>query len=55
VSKQSQAAAGGGHEHVLPAQDVIDDIRFQFDPNYKSYLLYNDGGPSENVKRKKFR
>jgi hypothetical protein len=27
----------------------------QFNPNYKAYVLHTDGGPSENVKRKKFR
>lgn len=27
----------------------------QFNPDYKSYVLHTDGGPSENVKRKKFR
>ncbi len=30
-------------------------VGVQFNPNYKSYVLHTDGGPSENVKRKKFR
>ncbi len=30
-------------------------VPLQFNPNYKTYVLYSDGGPSENVKRKKFR
>lgn len=27
----------------------------QFDPDYKSYVLYTDGGPTEAMKKKKFR
>lgn len=33
----------------------MQDIMLQFNPNYKAYVLHTDGGPSENVKRKKFR
>ncbi|GFR46853.1 hypothetical protein Agub_g8493, partial [Astrephomene gubernaculifera] len=41
--------------HAISLQDVYSDIMHQFNPNYKTYVLYSDGGPSENVKRKKFR
>lgn len=27
----------------------------QFNPNYQTYVLYSDGGPADNVKKKKFR
>lgn len=27
----------------------------QFAPSYSDYVLYSDGGPADNVKRKKFR
>lgn len=27
----------------------------QFAPSYSEYVLYTDGGPADNVKRKKFR
>lgn len=30
-------------------------MHLQFNPNYKTYVLYADGGPAENVKQKKFR
>eukprot|EP00201_Polytomella_parva_P023796 CAMPEP_0175043624 /NCGR_PEP_ID=MMETSP0052_2-20121109/3304_1 /TAXON_ID=51329 ORGANISM="Polytomella parva, Strain SAG 63-3" /NCGR_SAMPLE_ID=MMETSP0052_2 /ASSEMBLY_ACC=CAM_ASM_000194 /LENGTH=293 /DNA_ID=CAMNT_0016306731 /DNA_START=153 /DNA_END=1030 /DNA_ORIENTATION=- len=41
--------------HAISLQDVYSDVMHQFNPNYKTYVLYTDGGPSENVKRKKFR
>lgn len=41
--------------HAISLHDVYSDIMHQFNPNYKTYVLYSDGGPSENVKRKKFR
>jgi hypothetical protein len=27
----------------------------QFAPSYSDYVLYSDGGPADNVKRKKYR
>mmetsp|Transcript_18411 Transcript_18411/g.46560 ORF Transcript_18411/g.46560 Transcript_18411/m.46560 type:complete len:746 (-) Transcript_18411:337-2574(-) len=42
-------------KHAISITDVIEDIMLQFDPDYKSYVLHTDGGPSEAVKRKKFR
>jgi hypothetical protein len=41
--------------HAVSIQDVIDDIKFQFNPHYKDLLLVSDGGPTEAVKKKKFR
>ncbi|KAJ9523820.1 hypothetical protein QJQ45_020008 [Haematococcus lacustris] len=41
--------------HAISISDVMEDIIIQFNPGYKSYVLHTDGGPSENVKRKKFR
>lgn len=41
--------------HAISIKDVIDDIKFQFNPNYKGLLLVSDGGPTEAVKKKKYR
>ncbi|KAG2491390.1 hypothetical protein HYH03_010181 [Edaphochlamys debaryana] len=41
--------------HAISLQDVYSDIMHQFNPNYKTYVLYSDGGPSDNVKKKKYR
>jgi hypothetical protein len=30
-------------------------LLLQFAPSYSDYVLYSDGGPADNVKRKKFR
>lgn len=50
---QDRAALPGGSKpatwlHVLP-------LCLQFAPSYSDYVLYSDGGPADNVKRKKFR
>lgn len=30
-------------------------VLLQFAPSYSDYVLYSDGGPADNVKRKKYR
>ncbi|MEW5304006.1 MAG: hypothetical protein WDW36_006649 [Sanguina aurantia] len=45
----------GAFTHAISIQDVISDTLHQFNPNYQTYVLYSDGGPADNVKKKKFR
>ncbi len=40
---------------AAPPAAAVQDIMLQFNPEYKVYVLHTDGGPSDNVKRKKFR
>ena len=39
----------------LPSELCVCVSGVQFNPNYKPYVLYTDGGPADNVKKKKFR
>jgi hypothetical protein len=41
--------------HVRPAVVCCLRVCVQFAPSYSDYVLYTDGGPADNVKRKKFR
>lgn len=41
--------------HAISIRDVVSDTVHQFAPAYHDYVLYSDGGPAENTKRKKFR
>ncbi|KAI8476882.1 MAG: organic solute transporter Ostalpha-domain-containing protein [Monoraphidium minutum] len=41
--------------HAASVSDVLKDVVHVFAPSYSDYVLYSDGGPSDHVKRKKFR
>jgi hypothetical protein len=41
-----------GWQHYMP---LLCFVVLQFAPSYSDYVLYSDGGPADNVKRKKFR
>lgn len=41
--------------HAISIQDVVADVVHQFSGTYHDYVLYSDGGPADNVKRKNFR
>eukprot|EP00798_Chlamydomonas_sp_ICE-L_P028107 gene28107-31215_t len=52
------AASGwswGAFTHAVSISDVTSDILHQFNPAYQPYVLYTDGGPAQNVKKRKFR
>ncbi|MEW5311484.1 MAG: hypothetical protein WDW38_003194 [Sanguina aurantia] len=40
---------------LILVKTVIFLTFWQFNPNYQTYVLYSDGGPADNVKKKKFR
>ncbi|WIA30390.1 hypothetical protein OEZ86_000476 [Tetradesmus obliquus] len=41
--------------HAISIRDVVVDTIHVFAPSYSDYVLYSDGGPADNVKRKKYR
>ncbi|GBF91303.1 hypothetical protein Rsub_03623 [Raphidocelis subcapitata] len=41
--------------HAVSVRDVVADVVHVFAPSYSDYVLYSDGGPADNVKRKKYR
>jgi len=41
--------------HAVSMSDVVRDIIHVFAPTYSDYVLYSDGGPTDHVKRKKYR
>ena len=41
--------------HAISVSDVVRDSVHVFAPTYSDYVLYSDGGPTDHVKRKKYR
>eukprot|EP00775_Hariotina_reticulata_P011616 gene11616-11760_t len=41
--------------HAISIKDVVSDTIHVFAPSYSDYVLYSDGGPADNAKRKTYR
>jgi len=55
IGGQASGWRWGNVAHALSIMDVLSDVIHQFNPSYKKYVLYHNGGPADNVKMNEYR